>query len=67
MLYRARFVGGVFLNIQCWAVVFVLKGCSLLQRLVFVLRILCFLLCDRKCWESGYVKSVYSSFSCSYV
>lgn len=51
MLYRARFVGGVFSNAQCWAVVFVLKGCSnLRQRLVFVLRILCYLLCAvRKC------------------
>lgn len=52
MLYRARSVVGIFSNAQeCWAVVFVLKGCSsLLQRLVFVLRALCYLLCDvRRC------------------
>lgn len=33
MLYRARFVG-VFLNAQCWAVVFVLKGCNLVEACV---------------------------------
>lgn len=34
-----------------WAVVFVLNGCSnLLRRHLFLLRILCYLLCDvRKC------------------
>lgn len=52
MLYKARFIGGSVCKwSEHWAVVLVLKGCShLLQRLVFVLRVLSYLLCDvRKC------------------